>query len=259
MVEGNWLERARKALGGQPVTMVALAVLVTVSGAGLAAPWLAVHVIGFSPSEQHTGLQFAPPGVSDVSLDHPEYDGDKDVFKRLDADGDGLLRCTIERKGIDATKLEALALRRFSDLPTPLRVPLGEVMKTFAAPLRCPELDRFSSRWRAWDLLINVHDRDGDGALSAAELPMLRDALDHRLRPGLATASAQGRWSDLSFNDLDRDRDRVVRRDEIISATRACRLSSEDLLARFDTNGDLAISAQEFPGLPRLRTFVLHT
>ena len=47
----------------------------------------------FSPGEQHHTLKNRPPGVRDVSVWHPTYDGDKRAFDVVDFDGDGLLRC----------------------------------------------------------------------------------------------------------------------------------------------------------------------
>jgi ABC-type dipeptide/oligopeptide/nickel transport system permease subunit len=213
-----------------PALWLAAGVLFVVLGAGLSAPLLSAHVIGFSPHEQHTGLQYAAPGAQDVSVDHPSYIADDklfggDAFDALDTDGDGKLRCTVG--------------------PGPVQ------------PLHCPELDRFTATWRAWDLLIDVHDRDHDGALSVAEFPLSRTQLDKRLHVGLPPASKTPWHGPHSHARLDTNSDGKLSRVEIIAGTRATRFSARDLLKRFDEDADLAISKAEFPGLPRLRTFWL--
>ena len=199
-------------------TRVAGSVLALTVLAGTSAPWLAQHVLGFSPAEQHTGLQFAAPGAQDVSLTWPTYDGDPAGFSLLDRDGDGALGCE--------------------------RGPTGGA--------RCPEIAALVALWRPFDLLIELHDRDGDSALSLSEFPSDDKALDPRLQAPAGQVRAP--WPTFTFAALDTDGDGKLRRAGIIAGTRAARLDAAHLLRNFDEDGDFSLQKAEFPGSPRLRT-----
>jgi len=217
--------------------VVGAVVVGVVAISGLLAPWLAAHVLHLSPAEQHTALRFAGPGARDVPHVHAVYDGDKAVFSRLDTDGDGLLRCTL-RPVTGPLPAAVLAPLR----ATSPRFSAEGLVRAFAGELRCSELDVFTADRRAFDLLIERHDADRDGALSAAELATVRV-------PDLSRyGGAAG---------LDRDGDGKLRRDELIAATRITRWDTGHLLREHDLDGDLAISRAEFPGLPATVTFWL--
>lgn len=212
-------------------------VLGTVALAGLLAPWLAAYVLHLSPAEQHTALRFAGPGARDVPEEFPIYDGDKAAFARLDADGDGLLRCRL----VPAMgPLSDAARARFAMVNEGL--PIEAIARAFAGELVCPELDRWTREHRMFDLLVARNDADLNGRLSPSELI------------GKLPADVVDRYGAL---DLDGDGD--VTHSELVTATRITRFSPARLLDRYDANRDLAISKAEFPGLPAEVTFWLGT
>ena len=261
------LRKNRMAVAG----MFVVATMMTL---GMLAPVLAAFVLHFSPEEQHTSFAFAPPGTADVSFDYPAYDGDTTAFSSVDLDHDGRVRCFVEPvTGLDsdaaAAGLLARALGQRGAWPGPSRVPLRETLALWAGTLRCPEIDDLREAERFYAFLLQRYDlatglqpiqpglKRPDGKISRIEFPQRPDQV-----PDARTAQLAVRLGLLGpdgFARIDRDGDGLVTRADITEATRRTRIDKEDLLRRFDRNGDLSIDANEFPGLPRLWRFWLGT
>lgn len=78
--------------------------------------------------------------------------------------------------------------------------------------------------------------------------------------PGLGALAQRHGWLGADgFARLDLDRDGALTQTELLAASRQTRFDPEHLLQASDTNHDLRVTAAEFPGLPRLRTFWLGT
>jgi len=273
------LLRHRPAVAGLVVvTLIALA--------GLLAPVLARTAIGLSPAEQHTALAFAPPGAQDIGLDHRAYDGDSTGFAAVDLDGDGLLRCT--RPAVPAllqapdqaatiwrqTLTESGLSPAKGVWPPGTRLSQPLLVAGLTAPLQCPELDQLARLERLFAFALAHLDvqtagqparagvRQPDGILQPDEWPAAPEPIEDlwASTPGLGTLAQQLGWlGPAGFARLDADHNGQVTQHELLAQTRATRFDPEHLLATADANLDLQISAEEFPGLPAMRTFWLGT
>ena len=201
---------------------------------GLLAPLLSRYMLHFSESEQHTSWVFAPPGVQDVALDFPTYDGDKSAFARLDANHDGKLTCTQTATGVRCPELETAwwSERFFAFLPD-----LKDTAQGHDAPV--------------------PGKRTPDGRVSFEEFPQNPgDWHDTRVAEAVQNLRLFGQPG---FALLDANHDGFLTRQELIAQTRWTRFAQNQLLADFDQNHDLAITLDEFPGQPQLHTFWLGT
>ena len=255
---------------------------------GYASPLLSRYVTHFSMDEQHTSLVLQPPGVADISLDRPSYDGDTGSLRLVDLDGDGRIACSLEPVGTfslpSLRPLELFALRPgpggaarnvYSELEARVAseiegrgIPFRDIVRNELGTLRCPDIDRLNKAFRFYDFLFADYDRVSHGGplrpaerfgrqpdeyLSVHEFPASEAELD-------ASYRALGvRVGGDVFRSLDADGDQFLTRAEVIAGTRHLRLDKEDLIRRFDRNRDLVIDADEFPGLPELHTFWLGT
>jgi oligopeptide transport system permease protein len=221
--------------------------------AGFTAPLITRGLVGLSPVEQHTGLAFQPPGARDASFDHPAYDGDKTAFAALDRDGDGRIRCHLERvPGLDAKTLLTRAVGTDRWPQEPGRVDLGAVVAVWSGRIVCPELAPHVQGEREFSFLIERFDvAQGD----SAPMPGVRrpDGFVSRAEFALARLDAK------AFAAADRNRDGRIERQEAVLAGLPGRIQPEHLIAAHDADRDLSISAAEFPGLPAPVTFWLGT
>lgn len=267
------------------VAMVSFAFVSLLTLAGLLAPFWERYVTHFAPDEPHEDISNMPPGVRDISIAHPSYDGDKASFALIDFDGDGRIACTLRQElgavpGFRELKSwspalydEALAGLKAADVDGAISGPLGILLGS----LDCPELRlgaeiarKFFDRLHSdvWDRARENEDpvpgvRNRDGWVTWKEFPHDDLDLPEDLRGyGLAGPEA--------FRQLDVDRDNALSRAEIIQQTRYFRYAatgSEGGLAKnferfvyaHDADGDLAISLAEYPGAPELHTFALGT
>jgi len=258
------------------MAMVGLWLIGLLFALGFSAPLLARYVLHFSPDEQHTSFAFAEPGLRDVSLDHPAYDGEPASFATVDLNGDGRIACHVEPIAAltsDAKAAPALLQRALGRdrgvWPAESQVPLRQVMAAWAGTLRCPELDDLAAAERYFAFLIDHFDaatgqaavkpglREPDRMLSRAEYP--KQPGDHPDARVAALAQRLGLLGDKGFARLDLDRDGLLTRAEITDAGRTSRFDKTHLLNHHDDDGDLAISQAEFPGLPALHRFWLGT
>ncbi|NUN14488.1 MAG: ABC transporter permease subunit [Myxococcales bacterium] len=252
---------------------------------GYSAPLISRYVTQFSLDEQHTNLAFAEPGSRDISLDYPSYDGDSRWFDFVDLDRSGQIECTLVP--LDTFVVPSLLpLRAFSTFgnrsyPTlyefsleivrqdtrRLAVPIEEIVAAQLGEYECPEIDQLTSAFRFFDFLFSTYDlvpgdapvtvdsrlqKRPDDFVSYYEYPQTDAELEPRFqRLGLAGPTV--------FRALDHNGDGYLTRDEVIEGTRYLRLDKDDLLHRFDHNGDLIIDRNEFPGAPVLNSFWLGT
>jgi len=192
----------------------------------------------------------------------------------VDLDGDGRIRCSIEPvPGLDtdaaAAGLLARALGQRGAWPGPSQVPLRDTLALWAGTLRCPEIDDLHEAERFYAFLLQRYDvatdrqaiRPGlkrpDGKISLGEFPERADQVPDAGTARLAVRL--GLLGQAGFARIDLDGDGLVSRADIIEATRRTRIDKEDLLRRFDRDGDLTIDSMEFPGLPELWRFWLGT
>ncbi len=255
------------------MAMVGLAIVTIMMVLGFSSPLLARFGIGFSPEEQHTSFAFAPPGSRDVSFDFPSYDGDKSAFQQVDIDGDGVIRCTLDKvPSLDAKRANDLlhaALGRNLAWPNASQVPLAELLAATAGQWRCPELETLRDAERFYTFLLDRHDRAVGHAAPVAGLRqpdqrLSREEFPNEARqiqdPKTATAAEKlGLLGDRGWALLTPDRGALLDRATLNEKTRRTRFDLVDLLGKHDANGDLAIDRAEFPGLPRLRTFWIGT
>ncbi len=247
--------------------------------AGLTAPWTSAYLLHFSPEEQHTSFAFSAPGSADVSFDFIDYDGDNAAFATVDLDEKGIIACTLVRPpGVEnRASAQALVARALRDpafaWPQATQIELGPLVQAWAGSYRCPEIDALRQAERFYAFLPDKFDRQTgtaplgplqlaghgqpDGLVSRAEFPNHASDLDDETLGKLT--QRLGLLGPAAFARLDSDGDGMVNRAEITANTRWSRLSSTDLLQRFDANRDLIISKAEFPGLPVLHPFVLGT
>jgi oligopeptide transport system permease protein len=242
---------------------------------GYGAPLIARHVTGFSLAEIHSDLTFQPPGTRDVSYDYPSFDGDPSSFEALDLDGDGRITChrepaaQLSHRGLKFLETFAPTLYRQAreDLAVlDERFPVSLTSQVFIGTLRCPELDELNRLTRHFDFLFEDYDTvtgdaspapgrlRPDGYITYREFPSVDGQLApaHRDR-GLAGPDA--------FRRLDVNGDNVIARWEVKERTRYMRWSTakELLIGSYDLDHDLAITRDEYPGAPALRTFWLGT
>ena len=270
------LGQALLRLSKNRMAMAGTVVVATMFVLGFGAPLIATYLLHFSPEEQHTSFAFAAPGASDVSFDHPDYDGDKTAFSQVDLDGDGQIRCSLEPVQAIATDAKAAATllqralgKERGGWPQDSRVPLARVLGAWSGSLRCPELDDLNAAERFHAFLIDHFDRASgqdapkpglrspDRHVSRAEFPnALADHPDARVG---ALAARMKLLGPEGFSRLDQAKDGLLSRQDITDASRRTRFDKVHLLAHHDANGDLAISASEFPGLPNSHRFWLGT
>ncbi len=236
-----WSDAWRR-LKRNKLSMFSLFFIIFIAAAGFLSPLLASHVTHFSLDEQHTLLANQPPGTKDVSIDHPTYDGDKAGFKVIDLNGDGIIRC-----------------------------------KHIGEEISCPELEAAENIAKNhYDFLLNNFDKargnnapkrgviQPDDYLNWHEFPKTDADLSPKLRGwGLAGPDA--------FRKLDVNGDNVIANWEVTEVTRFLRYRTTDpreftstqsfqsFIVDHDTNGDLAMTVDEYPGAPKLRTFVFGT
>jgi oligopeptide transport system permease protein len=175
--------RARRAA---PLALASLAVV------ALAGPPLATRVSGFASDEQHTAFPFAPPGFADVPQGRQSPDGDAAAFGLLAlgrtrlacADRDGALRCQgTDEAAVAARRLTLVLADAWQAGGADGTIPESAVRLAVAFPAwssavavacrdgRCPLADTL----RAARFLyltpetLAAMDRDGDGAVDAAE------------------------------------------------------------------------------------------
>lgn len=118
------------------------------------------------------------------------------------------------------------------------------------------KFDRHTGKGPLGALQLAGHGQP-DGLVSRAEFPNHAKDLDDETLGKLA--EELGLLGQAAFAGLDTNGDGMLDRTEITANTRWSRLSSTDLLQRFDLNRDLSLSKSEFPGLPLLHPFVLGT
>jgi oligopeptide transport system permease protein len=269
---------AWKRLRRNRPAVIALVFVMLLAGVGFASPLIGEHIIGFSPAEIHSRLAGSPGGVQDVSIDHPAWDGDPTTFAFLDADGDGFIACTLLPAVIDeppglrelanwSPTLHAEAAAAFEKLDAEINA--RKLMGLVHGQLDCPELRLAQGiASRHFDFLFDRWDRPADptsapdGALTPGEFPKDDEALAPSLR-GLGLSGPE------AFRALDVDGNGRVTQAEVTARTRYLRVASrpeqggpvgfDRWLTAHDTNGDLRISAAEYPGAPVLRTFHLGT
>lgn len=279
-----WQDAMRR-LRKNRLAMAGLFIVGLMATAGYGAPLISRYVTHFTLDEQHTNLAFAPPGSRDISLDYPSYDHDGRWFDFVDLDGSGRIECTlvpletfvipsllplkafpISRSGPHPTLYE-WSLERLRQETHRLTVPIEDIVGAQLGEYRCPELDQLTAAFRFFDFLFSSYDivpedspvtpdsrlqKRPDGLVSYYEYPQN----DSFLEPKFQHLGLSGTET---FRSLDHNHDGYLTRDEVIEGTRYLRLNKEDLLRRFDHNGDLAIDRHEFPGAPLLRTFWLGT
>lgn len=277
------LQQGLRRLVRHRPAVVGLVVLACIALLGLLAPPLARHVLGLSAEEQHTALAFAPPGAVDVGLDYRSYDGDRSAFGQVDWDGDGVVRCTRQpavalRQHPDRARMVLTQTLREAQLalpwPSQTQLDPAVLVAGLAAPLDCPELAELARLERLFSFAIAHLDvarrgaplrsgvRAPDGVLEAREWPQTPSDVQARWAstPGLGEVAERHGWLGAKgFARLDTDRDGAITQTELAAGTRQTRLDPEHVLATMDHNHDLTITAEEFAGLPQLRTFWLGT
>ena len=217
------------------ITCMGLIILITVSG--FSAPLIAEHVTHFSRSEAHTRLSHMPPGVMDVSKDYPSFDGNKASFALLDLNGDGVITCERPDGDMDVA-------------PT------------------CPELQvahkvaslHFDHFFNAYDKVTGPGPVTGsyqpDGYVTWNEFPKTDAELKRKQLKGMGLTGLD------AFKHLDIDGDHVIASWEITERSRLLRYPAATrkvLLRDFDSNADLKLSPEEWPGAPALHVFWLGT
>lgn len=280
---GLWRDAWRR-LRRNRAAMLSLFLVVALALFGFTAPFWSAHVIGFSPEEPHTRLQNSPPGVQDVSVDHPAWDGDPSSFALLDLDGDGFLACTFvkAKAGLPPgfQELESFSPALYAEAVAELealdaRLGLRDILGVMQGSLDCPELKLAQQlAQQHFDFLFERFDRARgdaepdsvravpDGFITFREFP--KDDLDlapHLRGYGLAGPDA--------FRALDVNGDHAIAPWEVTDRTRYLRNAArppgagphgfETWLYTHDRDGDLRISLDEYPGAPVLRTFHLGT
>ena len=282
---GLWSEAWRR-LRKNRLAVVSGWIVLIIALLGYSAPLLSHWVTHFSLDEQHTSLVFQPPGVSDVSLDRPSYDGNVAAFSVVDLDGDGRIACNLEpigrfslpslrsmeiftlaAGGPAKNVYQALEARVVAEVES-RGIPFRDIVRNDLGTLRCPELDRLTKAFRFYDFLFADWDvvahggpvsaaerlgRQPDEYISIHEFPQSSDELSAQYR------AAGVRVGPDVFRALDSNGDHYLTREEVILGTRHLRFDKDDLLRRFDRNRDLVIERDEFPGLPELHTFWLGT
>ena len=265
---GAWRRLARNRLAAASAGLVVLMAI-----AGYSAPWVAAHLTHFSLDEQHTRLAYAPPGTQDISRDHPTYDGDVSSFERADLDGDGVIACErissqelvvpgLPYLARHAPGLAASVERKLAILDT--RVPATSILRAVTGRLHCPDLEVARNLARHFDFLFDTYDRasgddeprDGvvapDGYLTWREFPKDDGELKEAYRGhGLAGPDA--------FRALDSNQDAILEIGEVTDRSRHLRFDVNHLMGTHDRNHDNRLTADEYPGLPRLRTFYFGT
>ena len=287
--ESLWRDAMRRLRKNRLAVGSAWVVLV-IAALGYASPLLSRHVTHFSLDEQHTNLVYQPPGVQDISFDHPTYDGDKAAFDRIDTDHDGVIACTLE----PLATFSIPSLRLFDDFllegrttPSgePLTVyqvleqrvleetegrgiPFRDIVRDELGTIHCPEIDRLNKAFRFYDFLFADYDvvahggavtererlaKQPDDYISIHEFPASADELPAKYRKlGVEVGEA-------AFGELDANGDGYLTRAEVIEGTRTMRFDKVLLLREHDRNRDLRITRDEFPGAPELHTFWLGT
>jgi len=266
------------------LALLSLGFIIFIGAAGYSAPLISAHITYFSPHEPHRGNQ--PPGTQSVSIDHPSYDGDKSAFDLLDMDGDGYLSCYLRRQPTQPRALTRPADALAVMLPAvhrgvtvalaeiEERVDLSAILSVVNGTLQCPELqladdmatEHFDNLFATYDTARGNEPPTGtlqpDGYLSWAEFPHTDDDIPNPKFRGLGLSGPD------AFRALDINGDNVISPWEVTVQTRFLRYSSlpragqrsvEPFVLKFDRDGDLRISRDEFPGAPRLRTHVFGT
>ncbi len=243
--------------------------VVIVAICGYSAPFVAEHLTHFSLDEIHTELAFHPPGTRDVSHDFPTYDGDKGAFDAMDLDGDGRIACRLEpleeavHPGLKWLELNAPTLHtraREGLARLDARVPIQGLLRYASGRLVCPELDELAKLGRHFDFLFEEYDLatgdakpvpgklEPDGYLTWLEFPQTDEQLSERYR-------RRGLSGETAFRNLDVDSDGLLTVGEVTERIRYLRADKRHLLEHFDLDRDFALTRQEFPGAPVLRTF----
>lgn len=166
----------RSAVRGRHIALVALGALVVLA---IFAPRLATVCTGFTYTEQHTELPFAPPMSWDIPQFHPSYDGDRSVMDLL-LRGAGLeqasaIVCTTASVG--PTRCTALdqAQRAFTEL----RLVMARAWSA-SRDVRISELRKALGRWPLW--LARIEDRCSATGCAVQDLVLASRFL--RLDPG---------------------------------------------------------------------------
>jgi oligopeptide transport system permease protein len=260
---------AWKRLRKNRAAVVSLVFVSLTAIAGFCSPLISAHITHFSLDEQHTRLAFQPPGVADVSSDHPTYDGDASSFDAIDLDKDGVVACRpipqprLALPGLGwlrthAPTLHGQVLANIDTLDT--KLPAKALISYTIGQLECPELDELARLSRHFDFLFDEYDdatgdavpapaaHQPDGYITWNEFPHSDQDLPADLRSrGLAGPDA--------FRALDVNGDHVVSRWEVTERTRYMRIDKAHLMRHFDTDHDFRLTRAEYPGAPELHVF----
>ncbi|MCB9727495.1 MAG: ABC transporter permease [Deltaproteobacteria bacterium] len=260
---------AWKRLRRNRIAVISLVFVVLTAIAGFCSPLISAYVTHFSLDEQHTRLAFNPPGVADVSSDHPTYDGDASSFDAIDLDGDGVIACQPVPQNqlalpglgwlrIHAPTLHTQVLSRIDTLDQEL--PVKALIAYSIGQLACPELDELSRLTRHFDFLFDEYDiasgdaeptaggHQPDGFITWKEFPHSDQDLPAELRSrGLAGPDA--------FRALDVNGDHVISGWEVTERTRYMRIDKRHLMRHYDADHDFRLTRAEYPGAPVLRVF----
>ncbi len=266
----RWL-RGRFCGHGRWLTGGAAAVLAFFVTAGLAAPLVSMRLTRFAPDELHPELAFAPPGARAIPRLNPRYDGDSSAFAALDHDGDGLLRCYRRPSPDGGVPLLAMAQRDWpvihEEIVASLErleargVMVDEFFGAVTGRLVCPALDKRRVLYDGFYATLLQSFDGGAGVPADGELEI--DEYPHdpgQVSSEVLAAAEYLEWPLLGragFARLDLNGDGKLHREEILEATRSLRFNPVHLLKHHDRDGDLAISAAEFPGLPRPSVYLL--
>lgn len=270
---------AWKRLRKNRIAVVSMGVLAISCLMGLLAPVFSEHVTHFSMDEGHSRLQNQPPGVMDVSVDFPTFDGNKAAFDVVDLDGDGFLSCSRPRIGVarpaGAKFLEdyhptlykrvvAPALARFFEA----RPDVQSLLATMNSGYECPEMDlAFEVADRHFDFFFNSYDTakganlpgavaEPDDVVTWWEFPKADKDLKRTQFKGM------GLTGKAAFEKLDVNKNDVIEKWEITERSRLLRYTPQvirTLMRQHDTDRDLRVSRAEFPGAPELHVFWLGT
>jgi hypothetical protein len=224
---------AWKRLRKNRAAVVSLVFVSLTAIAGFCSPLISAHITHFSLDEQHTRLAFQPPGVADVSSDHPTYDGDASSFDAIDLDKDGVVACRpipqprLALPGLGwlrthAPTLHGQVLANIDTLDT--KLPAKALISYTIGQLECPELDELARLSRHFDFLFDEYDDATGDAVPA---------------PAAHQPDGYITWNEFPHSDQDLPAD-----------LRSRGLAGPDAFRALDVNGTTSSAAGRSPSAP---------